>query len=342
TPLNSLVDEISGVLVGLLVTYVDDILYLSEVHIVNALHAFVLEEEWVERAEAELDEIESDFDEETLKSAQRAVGEALITVRHTPGDVQLADLATKLQPKMRLWRLLTLWGFIGDRLTGIMNSFKATLLTVVVMLSSLVVPATGAKVEGKKEPLAATGWEELAFLLVLSCVAVISMWEASKAVFGSYRRWMKGTRKSRKLKRVSELAADAARREVASQAGVSLVSDRSSDLRFASGMSSSSWNEPPEKAVLRRRQVRSTATSPLPEAQHQATAAGSMTPPRRRAPVEEEALPSQGAQSSVSGGLEDLQERARVVRDVLALLTCEELRAGLRGQGYLTPVLSQI
>ena len=53
TPLNSLVDEISGVLVGLLVTYVDDILYLSEVHIVNALHAFVLEEwpasalEWV-------------------------------------------------------------------------------------------------------------------------------------------------------------------------------------------------------------------------------------------------------------------------------------------------------
>ena len=273
---------------------------------------------------------------------RESVTEGRITVRHTPGDVQLADLATKLQPKMRLWRLLTLWGFIGDRLTGIMNSFKATLLTVVVMLSSLVVPATGAKVEGKKEPLAATGWEELAFLLVLSCVAVISMWEASKAVFGSYRRWMKGTRKSRKLKRVSELAADAARREVASQAGVSLVSDRSSDLRFASGMSSSSWNEPPEKAVLRRRQVRSTATSPLPEAQHQATAAGSMTPPRRRAPVEEEALPSQGAQSSVSGGLEDLQERARVVRDVLALLTCEELRAGLRGQGYLTPVLSQI
>ena len=203
-----------------------------------------------------------------------------------------------------------------------MNSFKATLLTVVVMLSSLVVPATGAKVEGKKEPLAATGWEELAFLLVLSCVAVISMWEASKAIFGFYRRWMKGTRESRKLKRVSELAADVARRE----AGVSLVSDRSSDLRFAS----------PEEPVLRRRQVRSTATSPLPEAQHQATAAGSMTPPRRRAPVEEEALPSPGAQSSVSGGLEDLQERARVVRDVLALLTCEELRAGLRGQGYWT------
>ena len=387
-------DEISGVLVGLLVTYVDDILYLSEVHIVDALHAFVLEEwpasalewvnekvaarylgveilwepesgsfsisqaayiadllpahnlqdaysallpvprEWVERAEADLDEAEVGFAEETLRNAQRAVGEALwlatksrpdilfvvnhmssvvskqpsyvlrvsqrvlsylaetcsmklllgprssapgevvcykdasyapfgrrsfgaavvtvegaavawkagrqsfvtlsvmeaelyaatqgcillesvfavldevcpgvytrvlaidntsaaamcnggpgsqrtrhlkiraafiresvtegrITVRHTPGDAQLADLATKLQPKMRLRRLLSLWGFIGDRLTGIMNSFKATLLTVVVMLSSLVVPATGAKVEGK-QPLAATGWEELA------------------------------------------------------------------------------------------------------------------------------------------------------------------------------------
>ena len=123
---------------------------------------------------------------------------------------------------------------------------------------------------------------------------------------------------------------------MASQAGMRLVSDRSSDLRFAWGMPSSSWGESPEEPVLRRRQVRSTATSPLPEAQRQSSVAGHMTPPRQRAPVEEEALPSPGAQSSVSGGLEDLQEGARVVRDVLTLLTCEELRAGLRGQGYLT------
>ena len=563
------VDENSGVLVGLLVTYVDDILYLSEVHIVDALHAFVVEKwpasalewinaktavrylgvevlwepesrsfsisqaayiadllrahnlqdahstllpvprEWVEHAEAELDEVEANIAEETLRSAQRAVGEALwlatksrpdilfvvnhmssvvskqpsyvlrvsqrvlaylagtcsmklllgprseatgeaicftdasyapfgrrsfgaavvtvegsavawkagrqsfvtlsvmeaelyaatqgcillesvfavlnevcpgvysrvlaidntsaaamcsggpgsqrtrhlkiraafiresvsegrITVRHTPGDAQLADLATKLQPKMRLWRLLSLWGFIGDRLTGVLNSFKATLPTVVVTLSSLVAPTTGAKLDGKKEPLAATGWEELALLLALSCVAVIGVWEACKAIFGSYRRWMKGTRKSRKLKKISDLAAEAAKREVASQAGMSLISERSSDLRFASGMSSSSWNEASEEPALRRRPVRSTATSPLPRPQQQAASGGSVTPPRRRAPAEEEFLPSPGAQSSVSGGLEDLDERARVVRDVLALLTCEELRAGLRAQSCLT------
>ena len=267
---------------------------------------------------------------------RESVSEGRITVRHTPGDAQLADLATKLQPKMRLWRLLSLWGFIGDRLTGALNSFKTTLLTVVVMLSSLVAPTTGAKLDGKKEPLAATGWEELTFLLVLSCVAVIGVWEAFKATFGFYKRWIKGARKSRKLKKVSELAAEAAKREVASQAGMSLTSERSSDLRFAAGASSSSWNEAFEEPALRRRPTRSTATSPLSRPQHQAASVGSVAPPRRRAPTEEEVLPSPGAQSSVSGGLEDLDERARVVKDVLSLLTCEELRAGLRAQGYLT------
>ena len=32
-------------------------------------------------------------------------------VEHVTGDLQIADLATKMHPKMRLWELLTLWGF---------------------------------------------------------------------------------------------------------------------------------------------------------------------------------------------------------------------------------------
>ena len=263
---------------------------------------------------------------------REAVSEGRLEVRHTPGDLQLADLATKLQPKLRLWKLLNLWGFVGDRITEILNAFKARLLSVVVVLSTLLVPATGAKTGEKKSPLPATGWEELAFLLVLTCVAVIGVWEASKAIFRSYRRWAKGSRKFRKLKRVSDIASEAAKREVASQAGMSLLSERSSDLAFASSAASSRISAASEEPLFRRRRDELTQAS----ASQDMTAATPVTPQRQRAQVEEEMLPSPGAQSSVSAGLEDLQERARVVRDVLMLLSCEELRVALRSQGFLT------
>ena len=264
---------------------------------------------------------------------RESVSSGCLKIRHTPGESQLADLATKLQPKLRLWRLLTLWGFVGDRLTEMLNAFKAKLLSIVVVLSAMLVPVTGAQTSEKKEPLATTGWEELTFLLVLSCVAVVGLWEACKAAYRTSKQWLKGSRRAKKLKKISTLAADAARREVASQAGMSLISERSSDLRFASSASSSRQESAAEESGLRRRQVASAATSP---GRSQPDFVATTTPPRRRNRTEEEMLPSPGAQSSVSGGLEDLQERARVVRDVLKLLTCEELRAALRSQGVLT------
>ena len=93
-----------------------------------------------------------------------------------------------------------------------------------------------------------------------------------------------------------------------------------------------------EEPSLRRRPARSeTATSP----RRSTGVPAATTPPRRSAPAEDQFLPSPGAQSSVSAGLEDVQERSRVVRDVLKLLTCEELRAALRGQGYLTTGLKE-
>ena len=254
-----------------------------------------------------------------------------LSVRHTPGEYQLADLATKLQPKLRLWRLLTLWGFVGERLSAMVKALKVQLMSVVLILSSMLVPADGASMHATKEPLAKTGWEELCLLLVVTCVAVIGVWEASKSMFRTYKRWVKGNRKSKKLQRVSDLAASAARREVASQAGMSLISERSSDLRFPSAMVSSSRGV--DEPLLRRRQAQTIAESPS----HRST--GSLapsTPPRRRTHDATEPMPSPGAQSSVSAGLEDLQERSRVVKDVLKLLTCEELRAALRGQGYVT------
>ena len=256
-----------------------------------------------------------------------------LSVRHTPGEYQLADLATKLQPKLRLWRLLTLWGFVGDKLSVMVKALKIQLMSVVLLLSSLLAPAEGANTSLVKEPLAKTGWEELCFLLVVTCVAVIGIWEASKAMFRSYRRWVKGTRKSKKLRRVSDLAAEAARREVASQAGMSLVSERASDLRFPSSAASSSRSRVAEEPLLRRRPTGSAAEASLSSS---AGLVAPTTPPRQREQEETEPMPSPGAQSSVTDGLENFQERSRVVKDVLKLLTCEELRAALRGQGFVT------
>ena len=272
---------------------------------------------------------------------RESVSNGWLRVRHTPGELQLADLATKLQPKLRLWKLLTLWGFVGERLTEMLNAFKAKLLSVIVVLSSLLVPVTGSSTGAKKEPLATTGWEELAFLMVLSCVAVIGVWEAGKAIYRTSRQWLKGSERAKKLKKVSALAADAARREVSSQAGMSLVSRQSSDLRFPSSAVSSRWSEASEEPQLRRRHARVTEPSPRSVSQHQATTTASVTPPRRRSSPEEEPLPSPGAQSSVSQGLEDPQERSRVVSDVLKLLTCDELRAALRSQGLLSSGLKE-
>ena len=120
---------------------------------------------------------------------REAIQAGALSVRHTPGEYQLADLATKLQPELRLWRLLTLWGFVGEKLSAMVKVLKVQLMSVVLLLSSMFVPADGK-----------TGWEELCLLLLLTCVAVIGLWEASKAVFRSYRRWVKGSRKSKKLR----------------------------------------------------------------------------------------------------------------------------------------------
>ena len=147
TELWMVLDESSGELLGLVVTYVDDILYLGELYIINALHSFVVEKwpasplewvndkvavrylgveilsepgaksfsisqaaytadilrahnlhnvhstllpvprEWVEAAEAELEDVEADISESVLRSAQRAVCEALWLATKSRPDI---------------------------------------------------------------------------------------------------------------------------------------------------------------------------------------------------------------------------------------------------------------
>eukprot|EP00439_Symbiodinium_sp_Y106_P043939 s6959_g5.t1 len=125
---------------------------------------------------------------------REAVKNGRLRVCHTPGEQQLADLATKLLTKERLWQLLELWGFIGGRLTKMFEAAKMKVIAIMMMLISLVSPVDGADSEEEGSSIQVSGWDEL--LAVSGLLAY------------------KGARKNVKLNQIRRVAAEAAKREV--------------------------------------------------------------------------------------------------------------------------------
>ncbi|CAE7769634.1 GIP [Symbiodinium sp. CCMP2592] len=146
---------------------------------------------------------------------RESVENGTLVVRHVPGDLQLADLATKVQPKLRLQRLLQLWGFVGFA-TEWIKELKLKLMMILVTIAQCVCPARGAELESK-DPLPTTGWDELLLVcLVVSVFAVIA-WEGVRWAYRECKRWQKRVRRAKKLEDVGRLAAGAARREIAEE-----------------------------------------------------------------------------------------------------------------------------
>eukprot|EP00439_Symbiodinium_sp_Y106_P007460 s15125_g1.t1 len=145
---------------------------------------------------------------------REAVEAGRLKVRHTPGATQLADLATKMVTKERLWELLGLWGFIGGRVAKIWDALKMKMMIFAMMIVSLVMPAAGTPSEGaEKEAIQISGADELMLVTALVCVAAIAIWELVKLIARWCWKWFKSTKKARKLDAVRRLAADAAMRE---------------------------------------------------------------------------------------------------------------------------------
>ena len=247
---------------------------------------------------------------------REAVAEGRLIVRHTPGEEQLADLATKLVTKDRLWKLLGLWGFVGGRLAKMINALKMKMMAFALMLISLVKPADGRTLENPdKEAIQVTGWDELMVMALLVGIATIAVWEFTKHAAKFLWKQYKMAQKTAKMERVKKVAAETARREVA----------EASKVMPRTAMPST---------AMSTREVETHATSgsftPL-RLRSQRVTEDPVTPPTQ----EPESNPRFSASPVVPREAEAYlpAERERVIKDTLILMTVEALRESLRCVG---------
>ena len=252
------------------------------------------------------------------------VTKGLLRVQHTPGDRQLADLPTKLHSRARLLDLLQLWSMYG--LPELNQRKVMGLVTLTVVLCAMMAVqslAVEAKKVSEKEPLEVAGAWELSFVLALSCVAAVVGWEILKAGRSWCLRRLFQSERSRNLQRLRDLARLAAEAEI--------------DKRWsgASEMASQTVHEHVQSAVDRALgesfvQSRAVQTDV-------STTMRDVSPPR----PDREAVPqtspgaqsTQSIQSEVSSVQDELirqSDRGRLCKDVVMLMTVENIKQGLR------------
>ena len=256
---------------------------------------------------------------------RESVQEGRLTVCHVEGREQLADLATKLQPRLRLQQLLRMWGFVGTYLNETMKILKLKAVMLVMVLSSLICPSR-AQPTNEKEPLKRMEWDEIVLLLLVVCMMTIGIWELIKVVCRRVAKYMKGLRKAKKLQDVGAIAAEAARREIRIHEERRLDAGRSRHVRDEES-SSSHLVETPEP----RRGVIEPLSSPTLKSESSRVERSTSPVVSRRILTARQS--SSTTSSRINLRAEDAVERARVVRDMLALLTLEDLKTGLRFEG---------
>ncbi|CAE7236687.1 RE1, partial [Symbiodinium sp. KB8] len=210
-----------------------------------------------------------------------------LIVQHTPGEEQLADLATKVVTK----------------------TIKLKLMIFLMTVVSLVNPVDGRSGHlDSKEDIPISGWDELLVVSVMLCISAIACWELSKYALNMGWKYYKGKKKEMKLNRVRRMAADAAMREV--EVAERSRSDESAMRGSTSSTESGSQLEQrgASPSGLLRRRV-------LDEDRTRSSSSGIRT---------DAATTTEGAVSN---------ERIRVIKDVLNLMTVERLREALRFVG---------
>ena len=138
-----------------------------------------------------------------------------LAVSHISGQLQLADLPTKLHGKVRLAELMNLWGFVGGPLARINDKSKvAMLMCLIVALMATPTEATAPTQEIEKKAVQLAGFDELTVVTVLVCIAAVAIWELGKRL----GCWLLGikeeTAKERRLRRLRDLAKTAAQEEL--------------------------------------------------------------------------------------------------------------------------------
>ena len=257
--------------------------------------------------------------------AVERVARGCLRTAHTPGELQLADLPTKLHPRARLLDLLRHWNMCAlpelDQRTALR---MATLVVVLcaVMAAQTLLGVEAAKVPGlEKEPLEVAGAWELSFILMLSCCVAVVCWEAVKALRSSCVRRLFSTNGLEVcLQRLREFARLAAEAEIERQwSGASeamdgaLHSQVQQAVDTALGRSAGTWSIGIHKDP---RHTECAASPPRPERELQ---------PR----MSPGAHSVQSATLSVNDDVLQLLDRERLCRDAIMLMSCDSIRQGL-------------
>eukprot|EP00439_Symbiodinium_sp_Y106_P049700 s944_g6.t1 len=139
------------------------------------------------------------------------VAKGQLAVRHLAGEDQPADLPTKLHSRARLLHLLGVWNMVGlPGLTG-QQTIKFLKLGCLFLLMMAVQSLAAA---AEKDPLPMTGTSELLLLLVITCVGAVVIWEAVKASGKWMAQRLFESKKTKRLRRLRELARVAAEAEI--------------------------------------------------------------------------------------------------------------------------------
>ena len=280
------------------------------------------------------------------------VQRGLLEVSHVEGRSQLADLSTRMHPRVRLLDLLQQWGFEGfsENMVQLQALHVVVLSCMVLALDRLPgAEAADSDKDKGKDLLPASGMDEL--LMVSGIVALVAVvWELVKSFCG----WLKrSTRRESKLQRLREMAKHTVEAEIAKYEAARTL-DPAEVQRLVQQALAAAVAPPVDRAPL---QV------PVQELNREASlggfgevASGSgqrqgeasrLTPeaqstPRSRFASVSSLLASPGASSEASSHGGDEQERLRVCKDVLMLMTCDSLRSGLRDEGMTTTGLKDV
>ncbi|CAE6949120.1 GIP [Symbiodinium sp. CCMP2592] len=138
-----------------------------------------------------------------------------LLVEHTTGDLQLADLATKMQTKMRLWELLTLWGFKDLPQEAVQGLNTKSAYMAMLVLALMISPARADDgTTPARTGLQAVGVDELMLVTLLVCIAAVAIWEAMKGATKFATGWLRESPKQKRLRKLRDAAKAAAEEEV--------------------------------------------------------------------------------------------------------------------------------
>ena len=238
-----------------------------------------------------------------------------MSLSHIEGQYQLADLGTKMHPKVRLWQLLRMWGFEELPPEAVVGLVVRVCFFAGVMAMIERIPGALAADE-EKPPISRTGTDELLVLCGLVCVTAIVVWEALKWLVRTALGAPAIFRRQRKLERLRERAREAAEEEI----------DRAYNRRS---------REPTQQPA-------SSSELPVSEAESELHPTRVPPPrtPRHTNERRDAMLVSPGGTNvrpteSWADGDADRVQRGRVAYDMLMLFRVEELKAGLREEGLL-------